>query len=226
MTVFMQIGTNTGNDRFLQLCKQYNPDLIILVEANKIHTKSINNNYKMFPNVKLFTNAIYYENDKEVSLYIPAKDGHYGNPSVQPDRKEGNHTYSHGEFSLLPMNDWGEKKNMCMFKTRTKTFDSVCDSLNVKNIEYLQIDTEGFDSEIIRMIDLDKYNINTIRYEKWNFPEEAFTKHNTNSNNYTDISLLGKNGMQLVEEKLKKYNYIIEPIVDRDGDDMIAIKQK
>ena len=120
MKVFMQIGTNTGNDRFLQLCKNHNPDLIILVEANKMHVKSINENYKMFPNVKLFTNAVYYEDDKEVSLYIPAKDGIYGNPGVQPDRKQGNHTYTHGEFSLLPMNDWGEKKICVCSKLKLK----------------------------------------------------------------------------------------------------------
>ena len=98
-----------------------------------------------------------------------------------------------------------------MFKTKTKTFDSICDSLNVQNITYLQIDTEGFDSEIIRMINLDKYNINTIRYEKWNFSEESFTKHTTNTD-FVDISILGKNGMALVEEKLTKYNYKISPM--------------
>lgn len=219
MKIFFQIGTNTGNDQFKQLCLKNKPDMIILVEANNMHLDSIRDNYKDFLNVHIFNKAIYYKDNDEVELFIPAKDGVYGQPGVQPNRKNGNHTYTHGEFSLLPMNDWGEKLNMCSFKAQTITFDTICEQLNIINIDYLQIDTEGFDSEIIKMIDLDKYNIKNIRYEKWDFPTECFTKHNNESiNNY------GNEGMELVKQKLLKYNYQLRDINDRDGNDIIATK--
>ena len=33
--IFVQIGTNNGNDRFIQLVKNEKPDMVILVEPNK-----------------------------------------------------------------------------------------------------------------------------------------------------------------------------------------------
>ena len=221
MKTYFQIGTNDGNDGFRRLCILDKPDIIILVEPNIKHLTSIQNNYKDFSNVHIFNNAIYYQNDEEVELFIPAKDGIYGLPGVQPDRKQGNHTYTDGQFSLLPMNDWGEKKNMCSFKAKTITFDTICEQLNIKNIDFLQIDTEGFDSEIIRMIDLSKYNIKNIRYEKWGFSKECFTKyHNENDN----LNYFGSEGMKLVEQKLLNNNYVLRDISDSDGDDIIATK--
>ena len=62
--------------------------------------------------------------------------------------------------------------------------------------------TEGGEG-VVQNLDLDKYNIKNIRYEKWGFPTESFTKYNTgdNLNNY------GIEGTKLVEQKLLKYNY-------------------
>jgi FkbM family methyltransferase len=212
--VFFQIGTNNGNDQFRQLCFKYNPDLIVLVEANKIHLESINKHYSSLNNVRVFNNAIYYENDKDVELYIPAKDGVYGK------KGENGITYLHGNFSLLPLNDWGEKKNMMKIIAKTITFDTICQKLNITDIEYLQIDTEGFDSEIIKMMDLNKYNIKNIRYEKWPFSEDKFTRYNDDKKKE-----LGINGMRLVEEKLKKNGYTLKDIHDDDGFDIIATKK-
>ncbi len=211
--VFFQIGTNNGNDRFRDLCIKHKPTMIVLVEPNIIHMKDIENNYKDIPNIHIFNNAIYYEDNKEIELYLPAIDGVYGNKS------ENGHTYSTGEFSLIPMNDWGEKKNMIKMTAKTITFDTICKKLNITDIAYLQIDTEGFDSEIIQMLDLNKYNIKYIRYEKWAFPECKFEKyHNENKEK------LGINGMRIVEEKLKKNGYKLKDIRDRAGDDILAQK--
>ena len=219
MNVYFQIGTNDGNDNFKQLCIKNNADMIVLVEPNIKHLNSITQNYHICKNVHIINKAIYYNDNDEVELFIPAKDGIYGNKGVN------NHRYSDGEFSLLPMNDWGEKKDMCVITAKTITFDSLCKELNITKIKYLQIDTEGFDSEIIKMIDLDKVDIDTIRYEKWGFDPQSFTRHN-NTNTNLDLNRLGNNGMKDVEQKLLKYNYKLTDIVDRYGNDIIASKQK
>jgi FkbM family methyltransferase len=196
--------------------------MVVLVEANSKHLDSINRNYSGINNVHIINKAIYYENDQEVELFIPAKDGVYGQPGVQPLALR-NHTYTDGQFSLLPMMDWGEKKNICSFKAQTITFDTICSDLNITEIDYLQIDTEGFDSEIIRMIDMDRYNIRQIRYEKWGFKPEVFNEHNS-EREHIDTNKLGANGMQLVKEKLEKYGYTLRDINDRDGNDILAVK--
>ena len=208
--VFFQIGTNNGNDLFRKLVIKNSPDFVILVEPNKLLIDEIKKNYNNIKNVYIYNNAIYYNDDEIIELYIPAKNGIIGT------RADNGIVYSDVHFSLLPMNDWGNKKDMVKITSESITFDKICSIHNISNIEYLQIDTEGFDSEIIKMIDLSKYKINKIRFEKWGFETECFTKHNQKANE------LGKNGTNNAINKLKENNYIISDIIDTDGNDIIA----
>jgi len=209
--VFFQIGTNDGNDLFRELVIKHAPDCIILVEPNKFLIDEIKKNYNNIKNVYIYNNAIYYNDDEIVELYIPAKNGIIGS------RADNGIVYGHVHFSLLPMNDWGNKTDMIKIKSESITFDKICSIHNISNIEYLQIDTEGFDSEIIKMIDLSKYKINKIRFEKWGFDRECFTKYHDQK-----ASELGKNGMNNAINKLEQNNYIISDVIDIDGNDIIA----
>lgn len=213
MTIYIQIGTNNGNDNFRKLVIKDKPDTVILIEPNPNLINEIKNNYKDIPNVTILNNALYYT-DTECSLYIP-KCNIYGIAS-------NGCKYTDLHFSLCPMNDWGhEKEDMVEIKTQGITFDTLLKNYNITNIDYLQIDTEGFDSEIIQMIPFEKYNIDVIRYENWEFNTDAFTKHNK------DISdKLGKNGMKIVEDILIKNNYKLSQIKDHDNNDIIATKIK
>ena len=214
----MHLGVEK-NDNFLRYIKHYQPKTVVLVEANPSLIEAIHKNYRdvqSICNVVVVNKAIYTEDNKEVSLYLPAEDGIYGKP-----RRNASHVYSHGEFSLLPMNDWGDKTDMIEVKATAITFDKLCTDLGITTIDYLQIDTEGFDSEIINSIDLEKYHIRAIRYEKWNFDPECFTKyHSEHCHKY------GKNGMKLVQDKLDSHHYKLIEISDQDGNDIIAIKQR
>ncbi|NDA89330.1 MAG: hypothetical protein EBY20_00215 [Alphaproteobacteria bacterium] len=107
---------------------------------------------------------------------------------------------------------------MVKITTKSITFDETCRLHNITTIQYLQIDTEGFDSEIIKMIDLSKYTITNIRFEKWNFNPECFTKHNNDLSNE-----LGMNCVNSVINKLKMHSYSINEINDSDGNDYVAV---
>ena len=162
-TVFFQIGTNNGNDLFRELVIKNKPDCVILVEPNKNLINEIRKNYSDIKNVFIYNNAVYYNNDEVVELCIPAKNG------IMGTRADNSYIYSDAHFSLVPMNDWGNKNDMAKITSNSITFDKICSNHNITNIEYLQIDTEGFDSEIIKMIDLSKYKIKKIRFETWGF---------------------------------------------------------
>jgi FkbM family methyltransferase len=209
--IFFQIGTNNGNDCFKNLVEQNNPDIVILVEPNINLINEIKKNYSNIKNVHIYNNAIYYNSGQNLELYIPAKNGIFGT------RADNNFIYSDAHFSLIPMNDWGEKDDMVKIITKSITFDEICEIHNITNIEYLQIDTEGFDSEIIKMIDLTKYKIKQIRFEKWGFDIKCFTRYNNDLHNE-----LGINGMNIAINKLINYNYNINDIYDDDGNDIIA----
>uniref|UniRef100_A0A6C0KK08 Methyltransferase FkbM domain-containing protein n=1 Tax=viral metagenome TaxID=1070528 RepID=A0A6C0KK08_9ZZZZ len=209
--VFFQIGTNNGNDLFREMVIKNAPDCVILVEPNKELIDEIIKNYNNIKNVYIYNYAIYYNDDETVELYIPAKNGIIGT------RADNGIVYTDGNFSLLPMNDWGNKNDMVKMTSKSITFDKICSNHNITNIDYLQIDTEGFDSEIIQMIDLSKYKINKIRFESWYFKTECYTTY------YEEKSVdLGINGMNKCINKLKQHNYVINNIIDSDGNDIIA----
>ena len=169
--------------------------------------------------IEIINKCIYHTDDKVVSLFIPAKDGVYGNPGVQPERKQGNYTYNNKHFSLIPMNDWGDNNNMIELKCKTIKFSTLCKLYNITKIDYLQIDTEGYDSEIISSIDLNSIDVKIIRYEKWPFDENCFSKYHSDNK-----QLYGINGMKNVEIILKSHSYTLKDINDEDGDDIIAVK--
>ena len=108
--VYFQIGTNMGNDLFREMVIKHKPDLVILVEPNKNLVNNIKRNYNNIENVHIYNNAIYYNNDEEVELVIPAKNG-----------------YTTAHFSLIPMNDWGDKKDMVKISSKSITFDKICE---------------------------------------------------------------------------------------------------
>jgi FkbM family methyltransferase len=209
--VFFQIGTNNGNDLFRELVIKEKPDMVILVEPNKLLINEIKQNYNNIENVHIYNNAIYYNDDEVIELYIAAKNGIIGT------RADNGIIYDSGHFTLLPMNDWGNKNDMVKITSTGITFDKICSSHGITNIDYLQIDTEGFDSEIIKMIDLSKYKINRIRFEKWGFKTECFTDYHKQK-----AHELGINGMNTAINKLKEYNYVLNDINDKDGNDIIA----
>ena len=215
--IWFQIGTNDGDDLFRNRALTDKPDIVILVEPNISLLETINKNYesvKQTTEVYVYSNAVYYENDKTVELVIPSKNGVYGR------KADNGHTYSNIHFSLLAMNDWGSKDDMVNIQAKTITFDQICENHNLTQIDYLQIDTEGFDYEIIKMIDLAKYRIKCIRFEIWGFDPERYETYHADKMNE-----LGKNGLDTVIQKLKSHNYEIHEIKDSDGNDMIAVRK-
>jgi FkbM family methyltransferase len=68
----------------------------------------------------------------------------------------------------------------------TITFDQLCDKYNIKNIDYLQIDTEGYDERIVNTIDLNKYNIKKLKFETPYLSENFVTNL---SNKYPDYKI-------------------------------------
>ncbi len=92
--VYFQIGTHNGNDLFRELVKNNKPDTVILVEPNVNLINEIIKNYDGIKNVYIYNNAIYYNNDEEIELYIPAKNGIIGT------RADNGIIYSNIHFSL------------------------------------------------------------------------------------------------------------------------------
>ena len=208
--VFVQIGTNDGNDDFLNLVKRNKPSKVVLVEPNVLYIPKIVSNYKDIDNV-FIENVAITELDKGLVKLVVPKNENNGKSINGIDY--GDPTYNAG-YSLIPMDDWGN--NLHTIESNSMTFEDLCEKYEISDIHYLQIDTEGYDSEIIKSIDFTKVSIDFIKYEIWPFQETAFKRHGKKS------SLYGANGMKSVFNLLESLNYT----VIKDGNDMIAIKKK
>lgn len=218
--VYFQIGTNDDNDMFRQLVQSNKPDIVILIEPNESLIHKIKDNYRNIDNVFVYNNDVYYENDEIVEVFLPEK----------ADNK-----YTHSQFSLLQMNDCGDKSDMVIIKSKGITFDTICKNHSINVIEYLQINTEGLDSENIKRIDLDlsKYKINKIKFEKCGFEPDPFEKWRSEPDRFTNYNkekanYLGINSMNFTnfthynKEKatdlsmnntIHKHHYILQDVI-------------
>tara|TARA_B100000508_G_C11459564_1_gene278498 strand:- start:1611 stop:2285 length:675 start_codon:yes stop_codon:yes gene_type:complete len=215
--VYFQIGTNSGDDGFRKKCLKDKPTKIILVEPNPEMRPFIEKNYKDIENVFIYINAIYYKTGEDVELIMPSRKGVVVGEGIHAKgkRAENGMVYSNRHYSLIPMNDWGKREDWAILKAKGISFDDICKEHNITHISYLQMDTEGFDSEIIKMIDLNKYKINVVRYERWAFEPTCYTKHHNDI-----IDNVGKNGMKNSMDKFIKHNYTMS--ISEDKRDHVA----
>ena len=153
---FVQIGSNVGNDCFFKLCKkQKNKSFIHLIEPNLNLIEELKNNYKILSNfhqIFIYTCGILPKHIKKYNtLYLYDDPGH----SSALNRKSFCPELIKKEIKFTPF-----------------TFNEFCESNNIKNIEYLFIDAEGLDYEIINDIDLKQVFIKNIICEKWPYVDD------------------------------------------------------
>jgi len=68
------------------------------------------------------------------------------------------------------------KKYINCFEVKTYLLDDIIKNYNLKSVDVLQIDAEGYDDEIIYNSSLEKYQYKVINYEFKNLTEEKLTK--------------------------------------------------
>ncbi len=172
---FVQIGANDGknNDPIYDFVSKYKLSGL-LVEPQKNAFKSLCKNYGDNNNL-IYENAAISYKDEYQSMYIikEAFQDTYGeltttaNPSG-PSSFDKDHVRKWIRrggamtefFKDKQVDDYIEE-----IQVKTITFDTLMRKHNIKSIDLLQIDAEGFDFEIIKMIDFDKYPPKLINYE-------------------------------------------------------------
>lgn len=200
--VFVQIGTYDGNDEFMHLVKRWHPSKVILVEPNPVMLPLIQHNYQTMRGVSIESVAITEVNKGMVQL-------------VHPRQLKRRHEFSDYNpcFSLLPMDEWGD--DLKRVDVPSMTFMELCEKHKISDIHFLQIDTEGYDVEIIKSIDFSKIQIDIIVYENWDFPEKRFSRHGEKA------KLYGRNAMRDGKALLESLGY---DVAVKDKGNFIARK--
>lgn len=121
---------------------------------------------KLKENVKQLTNA------KASNFFISDIDGSVEMAYVKPEWISKDSSFLDGCSSLVengePLNRYLKelpKSIIEIIRISSITFDQYCEWFNIKDIHYLQIDTEGCDEKILNTIDLDKYKVKELKFE-------------------------------------------------------------
>ena len=153
---FVQIGANDGisSDPIYNLVTKEGVHGIALEPVSNIF-KQLTKNYAAYPNVHPVNKAIH-KTEKEMLLY-----------RVNPDKKQypewtkGTASFNKRHHQLSEINDTDiiEEKVQCI------SYDELIKEYKISHIDLLQIDTEGYDYDIIKMIDFDKLAPSIISFE-------------------------------------------------------------
>ena len=93
-----------------------------------------------------------------------------------------------------------KEKDFKIKKIKSKTLDDILKENSLFKIDFLNIDIEGHELEVLRSLDFRKFNINTICVEIINFNKQSKEKGKK------IISILKRNKFKLVDKS--EINYI------------------
>ena len=79
------------------------------------------------------------------------------------------------------------KDNLEIYEVPLTTFNTMLTSLGITTIDYLKIDTEGMDFDILKSIDYTKYKINIIKMEHNYCDDELVIKFLTNNGYHCEL---------------------------------------
>ncbi len=74
------------------------------------------------------------------------------------------------------------KENIIEQTVETNTLQNICDKYSVDKIDFLKIDTEGYDFTVLQSIDLDKVNVKMIKIEHKHLDSSPIIEHLQNNN--------------------------------------------
>jgi len=146
----IQIGANRGYDDLTNFISKNQVNFAIFVEPNPFHIKDLK---KCYPNYIIENIAIKPNNEdkSEVDFYYYEKDL----PNFEIASMSKEHVWKHyGQVELQKI------------IVPALTLEELFDKYEIKDLDWLLLDIEGFDAEIALNFNWDKYNIKKIDIEK------------------------------------------------------------
>ena len=163
----VQVGANKGYDDLSNhLLSNYDQvDFALFVEPNIFHIENLKNCYEKYENAVIENIAIKSPNhsDDKLEIYYHTSD---------PDYQIASCKIEHIESHL----DWAKKYNYDLYNAfkdgEIKSFVVDCitleqlfDKYSIREIDWLCLDIEGVDAEILLTFDFKKYKIKRIEFE-------------------------------------------------------------
>jgi FkbM family methyltransferase len=193
----VQLGANKGDDELAKhIKKNYDKlDFALFVEANPLHIEDLKKCYAGYENVfieNIAVKPISYEQDTLKLYYYEDDAPLYAVTSCIKSHIEKH--YGHFNYS---------EDKLHQFEVPALTIDELFLKYNIQELDWLLLDVEGIDAELLLDTDWSKYKIKKIEYEKLHlgenknpieniFKELGYVK--TNSLHHYDDAWIKSNG--------------------------------
>jgi len=152
MRTYIQIGANVGLDDFQKRLESLDERTVVhLIEANPNLIPTLKSNYSSLSE----THEIHI---------------HCLGISIEEGKTTLNFYTDSGLSSLLHRNSYNHIQSS--IEIDCVTFDAFCAANDIVQIEYLTVDCEGMDYEILNSIDIDKIDIAEISFEVWPYEND------------------------------------------------------
>ncbi|GAP97625.1 FkbM family methyltransferase [Leptolyngbya sp. NIES-2104] len=156
---FIQIGSNDGinGDPIYGFILKWNWSGI-KVEPVRYVFEKLEKNFRDFPNIALENSAIAKESNAQKFYYL------------RQDENAPEWYSQLGSFSLptiLKHEQWipDLQERLISCNVVCQTFEQLCYKYDVREIDVIHIDTEGYDFEIIKLIDFRRFSPSIVLYE-------------------------------------------------------------
>jgi FkbM family methyltransferase len=153
----VQLGSNRGYDDLSNhLLSNYDQiELGLFVEPHPIHIESLKECYKKFDNIIIEQKAIKSPFDKsdELEIFYYENDLNFEKASLKKEHLE--------KHRGCP----GCDGDVQSFKVECVSLDNLLMCHRITSLDWLYIDVEGLDAEIMFTFDWKKYNIKKIEFE-------------------------------------------------------------
>tara|TARA_R110000868_G_scaffold408928_2_gene693247 strand:- start:2781 stop:3539 length:759 start_codon:yes stop_codon:yes gene_type:complete len=179
---FVQIGANDGyhNDPLYRFVRSYDWKGI-LVEPQVNVFERLKNNYSDVKGLS-FENAAISSNKSTIPFYkIAFSDARWATGLGSFDK---NHIVQHIEKGYV--DKWATREGVVIPESvddyitsvtvETVSFDELIEKHPIKKVEGIFMDCEGFDEEVLRSIDLKKYDPSLIFFEHLHFKEDDYNQ--------------------------------------------------
>lgn len=152
--IIVQLGSNKGNDKLTEYIKNnnINLELGLFVEAIPFHIDELKECYKDTPNSIIENIAIKLPDDekKEMTIYYHLDDG----PKYEVASFDKTHILKHYKT-----------ENIESVVVPSMSLEEILDKHNIKKIDWLLIDVEGLDAQIVETFNWGKYDIKRVDVE-------------------------------------------------------------
>ncbi|HVX18978.1 MAG TPA: FkbM family methyltransferase [Acidimicrobiales bacterium] len=168
---FVQVGANDGEQRDplrheIQTTSWHG----LMIEPVPYVFDRLRRNYGGHDRITLVNAAVADEDGSRTLYYLPESDDD-GLPQWYDALASFREDVLRKHVEFIPDID----ERIASMDVPCRTFDSLCAEHALATVDVIQIDTEGFDWEVIKLIDLDRYRPTLLMFEHYHLSDDDKT---------------------------------------------------